>query len=29
MRQSKNKALFWILLGLVFLFYAAALVYMK
>lgn len=29
MTQSKNKALFWFLLGLAILFYASALVYMK
>lgn len=29
MIQSKNKALFWILLGLALLFYGAAYVYMK
>jgi hypothetical protein len=29
MRQTKNKALFWCLLGLALLFYAAAFVYMK
>lgn len=29
MKDSKNKALFWVLLGLALLFYAAAVVYMK